>query len=105
MPALYPAVTVLRLPYYTYSYMMKSNNASVSSPLAQNSLLLLLVLLHYRKGIYDDDNILKGLTDDNGNDAVSGLQDTFQTAINPFCQALDLARDTDCKYLDFTLKS
>jgi hypothetical protein len=79
---------------------MRPNSASVLSPLAQNSLLLLLVLVHYRKVISEEDSNVRGLINENGNDALPGLQ---EAVMNPFCQALELTRDTECKILALRL--
>lgn len=90
--------TVLRLPYYTYNYLLSSNSPTGPSPLAQNSLLLLLVLVHYRKCLLVDETIHEKL-DAKGEDATAVLADADQLVLNPFCQALDSARDTECKTL------
>lgn len=90
------AATVLRLPYYTYNYLLSSNNSTGPCPLAQNSLLLLLILVHYRKALLVDETARQKLDED----AVAVLADADQLVLNPFCQALDSARDTEFDIID-----
>lgn len=84
------AATVFRLPYYTYSYLV---NSTRSSPLAQSSLLLLLVLIHYHKSVQIDD-VMEKKADMNGEEAAGALVNLCLHS-NPFLQALDSARDTE----------
>ncbi|MCO5600246.1 hypothetical protein L7F22_054356 [Adiantum nelumboides] len=93
------AAIVLRLPYYTYTYLLSSNSTSGPSPLAQNSLLLLLILVHYRKCIQVDE-VAHEKIDGKGEDAVAVLNDLERLILNPFSQALDSARDTDFDLVD-----
>ncbi|KAI5058263.1 hypothetical protein GOP47_0026433 [Adiantum capillus-veneris] len=93
------AATVLRLPYYTYNYLLSSSSAAGPSPLAQNSLLLLLTLVHYRKCAQADE-IAHQKLDGKGEDAVAVLADSDHLVLNPFSQALDSARDTEFDLVD-----
>lgn len=93
------AATVLRLPYYTYNYLLSSNSELGPSPLAQNSSLLLLILVHYRRCLQVDE-IIHGKLDGKGEDAVSVLADSDELVLNPFSQALDSARDTEFDLVD-----
>ncbi|MCO5572356.1 hypothetical protein L7F22_026109 [Adiantum nelumboides] len=93
------AAIVLKLPYYTYNYLLSSNSTSGPSPLAQNSLLLLLILVHYRKCVQVDE-VAHEKVDGKGEDAVAVLTDLERLILNPFSQALDSARDTDFDLVD-----
>lgn len=93
------AATVLRLPYYTYNYLLSSNSPTGPSLLAQNSLHLLLVLVHYRKSLLVDETLHEKL-DAKGEDATAVLADADQLVLNPFCQALNSARDTEFDIVD-----
>ncbi|KAH7429697.1 hypothetical protein KP509_09G062000 [Ceratopteris richardii] len=92
------AATVLKLPYYTYNYLLSSNNPTGPSPLAQNGLLLLLVLVHYRKCSPADEIVHEKF---NGKgDVVAVPNESDQSFLNPFSQALELARDTEFDLID-----
>ncbi|EFJ31142.1 hypothetical protein SELMODRAFT_87955 [Selaginella moellendorffii] len=86
------AATVFMLPYYTYTYLLSPGSDRFSKfPLADNSLLLLLVLVHYGKRTHVTplDNDVEPCTE---NLAV-GLH-------NPFRRALSSSRDTDFDIAD-----
>eukprot|EP00250_Pteridium_aquilinum_P013996 c21711_g1_i1 orf=215-2221(+) len=86
------AAVVLRLPYYTYSYLVSSKSSSAASPLAENSLLLLLVLVHHRNAVQFEEAFEKNLTL-KGEDAAA--KTAFDRAANLFCQGLGLMRNTE----------
>eukprot|EP00897_Mesotaenium_endlicherianum_P006674 jgi/Mesen1/6034/ME000308S05228 len=105
------AVAVLLLPYYTYAYLTNVSNSGLGggkSPLAESSLLLLLVLVHYGKQLpqpVPDDAAAQQHASVNGSGSGSGNGDGKGGAevepprpvyaANPFRAALQTARDTD----------
>uniref|UniRef100_A0A803N119 Dymeclin n=1 Tax=Chenopodium quinoa TaxID=63459 RepID=A0A803N119_CHEQI len=75
-----------------------SNNEASKSLLAQNSLHILLILVHFRKCAVADDPII-GKNDGNGaSDALHKEKTHF--CENPFCKALENARDVEFDRLD-----
>lgn len=92
------AAIVLRFPYYTYSYLVSSKSSTPTGPLAQNSLLLLLVLIHHRK-VLQLDEALERKIDLKGEDVAAAMAESC-LVFNPFCQALGLAKDTEFNVVD-----
>lgn len=89
------AAAVFLLPYYTYTYLINSSGSAVGSksPLADSSLLLLLLLVHYGK-VLPVDTIGLVDTEKNGEATINELaRPVYQS--NPFRTALQTARDTD----------
>eukprot|EP00850_Spirogloea_muscicola_P003308 SM000013S26477 [mRNA] locus=s13:636106:642291:+ [translate_table: standard] len=88
------AATVFLLPYYTYTYFMSPNQAAAKSPLAENCLLLLLVLVHHGKPMP-----LKPQGNENGEQNGTYLDEVGtgrpQYYPNPFKQELQAARDKE----------
>lgn len=92
------AVAVFLLPYYTYAYFMGTQQPTPKdAPLANNSLLLLLALVHYGKQFSSpaqndgDAGILTGAGFEPENKEGNGQQGYFP---NPFKAALHAARDS-----------
>ncbi|OEL23641.1 Dymeclin [Dichanthelium oligosanthes] len=84
------AANFVLLPYYTFNYLVSSTPEGATSQLADNSLLVLLVMIHYRKCISTNEsipsnNIYTG-SDTNDKDA-----QVFHE--NPYCKALNNAKD------------
>lgn len=92
---MYSAATVLRLPYYTYNYLVSSKANAATSPLAENSLLLLLVLVHHCNFLQFEEVLEKKLNL-KGEDAAVATE--LYRITNLFRQALNLARDTECTF-------
>lgn len=88
------AANFVLLPYYTFNYLLSSSSAGARSPLAEKSLLVLLVLVHYRKCL-----VVKSLTDNNMGDVDSTtyLRESSSFYENPYCKALENARDIQCE--------
>ncbi|MCO5604280.1 hypothetical protein L7F22_058445 [Adiantum nelumboides] len=91
------AAIVLRLPYYTYNYLVSSKSSSAMSPLATNSVLLLLVLVHHRIFLEFEDNFERQL-DLHGGDVTTKLD--LNHVENVYCQALNAARDSEFAILE-----
>ncbi|MCO5571541.1 hypothetical protein L7F22_025284 [Adiantum nelumboides] len=91
------AAIVLRLPYYTYNYLVSSKSSSATSPLATNSVLLLLVLVHHRIFLEFEDNFERQL-DLHGGDVAMKLD--LNHVENVYCQALNAARDREFAILE-----
>ncbi|CAO2182735.1 unnamed protein product [Urochloa humidicola] len=84
------AANFVLLPYYTFNYLVSSTPEGATSQLADNSLLVLLVMIHYRKCIstnesFPSNNISMG-SDTNDKEA-----QVFHD--NPYCKALNNAKD------------
>ncbi|CAO2166574.1 unnamed protein product [Urochloa humidicola] len=84
------AANFVLLPYYTFNYLVSSTPEGATSQLADNSLLVLLVMIHYRKCIsnnesFPSNNIYMG-SDTNDKEA-----QVFHE--NPYCRALNNAKD------------
>ncbi|KAK3162092.1 hypothetical protein QOZ80_1BG0085270 [Eleusine coracana subsp. coracana] len=85
------AANIVLLPYYTINYLVSTTPEGASSQLADNSLLVLLILIHYRKCISINESITSNGTytvDSNSND-----KDTPVFHENPYCKALNNAKD------------
>ncbi|KAJ8464683.1 hypothetical protein OPV22_027235 [Ensete ventricosum] len=91
------AANFVLLPYYTFNYLLSSSSAGARSPLAEKSLLVLLVLVHYRKCL-----VVKSLTDNNLGDVDSTtyLRESSSFYENPYCKALENARDIQFDRVD-----
>ncbi|KAI5064179.1 hypothetical protein GOP47_0020849 [Adiantum capillus-veneris] len=98
------AAIVLRLPYYTYNYLVSSKSSTAMSPLATNSVLLLLVLVHHRVCLQFENNFERQL-DVHGGDA--SMKSDLNHVENVYCQALNMAREreyADSTAAEFTLR-
>lgn len=73
-----------------------STSGDVSrNPLADNSLLLLLIFVHYRKCVMVAEPIADKSDDAVNLDSLSRENSYFSD--NPYCKALENARDVECK--------
>uniref|UniRef100_A0A0D6R327 Dymeclin n=1 Tax=Araucaria cunninghamii TaxID=56994 RepID=A0A0D6R327_ARACU len=90
------AATVVLIPYYTYNYLVNSSGEISRRPLADNSLLLLLVLIHYRKSLPLEEATVHKL-EVNGS---GGLGDNMGFHHNPYSKALETARDIEFDRVD-----
>ncbi|KAJ3696118.1 hypothetical protein LUZ60_001495 [Juncus effusus] len=81
------AANIVLLPLYTINYLTGSKGEGFGSPLADNSLLVLLILIHYRKCIS-----LEASSTETGDDG-SYLMESSAFHDNPFCKALNNAKD------------
>jgi len=91
------AANFVLLPYYTFNYLVSSSGDGSRSPLAEISLLVLLILIHYRKRInVDESTANNGLEDC---DSHAYLKENPYFCDNPYCKALENARDIECKKL------
>ncbi|KAJ4763755.1 Dymeclin [Rhynchospora pubera] len=85
------AANIVLLPLYTINLLAGSSGESIGSPLADNSLLVLLVLIHYRKCILVDDLAIKN---SETSDESQNLMESSAFHDNPFCKALQNSKDT-----------
>jgi hypothetical protein len=87
---------VFLLPYTAYSYLVSSpaGPGAQQAPLADNSLLLLLVLVHF-----GHTNAANSAPEEGYSDGASGVGNAGVD--NPFRRALCTARDTDCERAKF----
>ncbi|KAJ1285622.1 hypothetical protein BS78_03G292700 [Paspalum vaginatum] len=86
------AANFVLLPYYTFNYLVSSTPESATSQLADDSLLVLLIMIHYRKCISTNDSVPSNnfyMTDSNTND-----KDTPVFHENTYCKALKNAKDS-----------
>ncbi|XP_021741190.1 dymeclin-like isoform X1 [Chenopodium quinoa] len=74
-----------------------SNNEASKSLLAQSSLHILLILVHFRSAVADD--FIIGKNDGNGASDALHKEKTYFCE-NPFCKALENARDVEFDRLD-----
>ncbi|KAJ4954787.1 hypothetical protein NE237_011570 [Protea cynaroides] len=81
-----------------FSFFVSSSGRDSRSPLAENSLLVLLILIHYRKCIMVDESIPDKSEDDATMDSL--LKDTSFFSENPYCKALENARDIEFDRMD-----
>lgn len=83
------------------NYLVSSKGEALRSPLAECSLNVLLILIHYRKCISEPSPKNKG---DNGNsesprkEECLPVEETYISE-NPFCKAVENVRDIECKIL------
>jgi dymeclin len=84
------------LPLYTINVLTGSSGEGIGSPLADNSLLVLLILIHHRKRILVDELAIKNseTSDENKN-----VMETSAFHDNPFCKALGNSKDIQCNEL------
>ncbi|ONM37476.1 dyggve-melchior-clausen syndrome protein [Zea mays] len=85
------AANVVLLPYYTFNYLVSSTPEGATSQLADNSLLVLLIMIHYRKCFSTNESIPTNnvyTMDSNTND-----KDAPVFHDNPYCKALNSAKD------------
>ncbi|KAL6845239.1 hypothetical protein ACP4OV_024734 [Aristida adscensionis] len=88
------AANFVLLPYYTLNYLVSSTPEGATSQLAVNSLLVLLIMIHYRKCISIKESIPSSniyAIDSNASD-----KDAPVFHENPYCKALNNAKDIQC---------
>lgn len=73
------------------NFFASSSNEASKSPLADSSLNILLILVHYRKCLGVDR--LKDKIDYSSPDSLPKEEPFFE---NPYCKALENARDIEC---------
>lgn len=78
-----------------FNYLVSSSGEGSRNPLAESSLLVLLVLIHYRKCAPSDESITDRSDDSATSDSLSKSNELF--ADNPYCKALETARDIECE--------
>lgn len=81
---LWLAANLVLLPF---SYFNSSSVQGSRNPLADNSLLVLLVLNHYRKCVTTSESI------------TTNMKETSYFIDNPYCKALESARDIECEFV------
>ncbi|XP_039130514.1 dymeclin [Dioscorea cayenensis subsp. rotundata] len=91
------AANFVLLPYYTFNYLVSSSGEGLRSPLADKSLLLLLILVHYRKCVIEDASITKTNVEAIGGN--SYMKETYFCE-NPYCKALNSVRDVEFDRVD-----
>lgn len=84
-----------------FNYLVSSTAQGSRSPLADCSLHVLLVLIHYRKCIVSNGSVASG--DSISSDSLLKENSTFYD--NPYCKALENASDVECKILVFLAPS
>ncbi|KAK2647098.1 hypothetical protein Ddye_022293 [Dipteronia dyeriana] len=89
------AATFVLLPF---NYLVSSSGEGSRNPLADSSLLVLLVLIHYRKCAVGDESITDRSDDSATSDSLSKLNAHFSD--NPYCKALENARDIEFGHVD-----
>ncbi|KAJ4967966.1 hypothetical protein NE237_014667 [Protea cynaroides] len=82
---------------FVLNYFVGSNGEGSRSSLAEKSLLVLLIIIHYRKCIMVDEFLLDKSEDDATMDSL--LKDSSYFSENPYCKALGNARDIEYKSL------
>lgn len=92
------AANFVLLPYYTLNYLVSSSADGSRSPLADISLRVLLVLIHYRKCVKEE------FPTDNNNiidvDVHAYSKASTYFCENPYCKALENARDIEFDRVD-----
>ncbi|XP_043692031.1 dymeclin-like isoform X2 [Telopea speciosissima] len=83
---------------FPFSYFVSSSGEGSRSPLAENSLFGLLILIHYRKCNVVDESFLDKSEDDATMDYL--LKDGSNFSENPYCKALENARDIEFDRMD-----
>lgn len=78
-----------------FNYLVSSSGEGLRSQLADSSLNVLLILLHYRKCVVGDEFIT-----DRSDDSASSdfLKQKSCFSENPYRKALENARDIECKF-------
>ncbi|KAH0458107.1 hypothetical protein IEQ34_013422 [Dendrobium chrysotoxum] len=87
------AANIVLLPYYTFNYLVSSSGEGSRSPLADISLHVLLVLVHYRTGVVPDGLMVRN--DAASADSESYLKQGSYFYDNPYSKALNNARDIE----------
>jgi hypothetical protein len=77
------------------SYLGSSRGEGSRSPLADCSLLVLLVLIHYHKCVVSNESVTQRIVDSATSDSL--LKENTYFSDNPYCKALEKATDFECK--------
>lgn len=80
------------------SYLGSSRDEGSRSPLADCSLLVLLVLIHYHKCVVSNESMTERIVDNATSDSL--LKENTYFSDNPYCKALENATDFECKILN-----
>lgn len=86
------AATFVLLPF---NYLVSSSGEGSRNQLADCSLLVLLVLIHYRKCVEGDESVTDRSDGSAASDSLSKSNTHFSD--NPYCKALENARDIECE--------
>lgn len=81
-----------------FNYLVSSSGEGPRSPLADSSLQVLLILIHYRKCILVDESIADRKSGSATSDSLSKENTYFSE--NPYCKALENARDIEFDRVD-----
>lgn len=81
-----------------FNYLVSSGGEGPRSPLADSSLQVLLILIHYRKCILVDESIADRKSGGATSDSLSKENTYFSE--NPYCKALENARDIEFDRVD-----
>lgn len=81
-----------------FNYLVSSGGEGPRSPLADSSLQVLLILIHYRKCILVDESIADRRSGSATSDSLSKENTYFSE--NPYCKALENARDIEFDRVD-----
>lgn len=81
-----------------FNYLVSSGGEGPRSPLADSSLQVLLILIHYRKCILVDESIADRKSGSATSDSLSKENTYFSE--NPYCKALENARDIEFDRVD-----
>ncbi|GKV19673.1 hypothetical protein SLEP1_g29899 [Rubroshorea leprosula] len=89
------AASIVLLPF---NYLASSNGEGSRNQLADSSLHVLLVLIHYRKCLVNEESITNRSNESLTSDSVSKVSTYFSD--NPYCKALENARDIEFDRID-----
>ena len=78
-----------------FNYLVSSNGEGSRNQLADCSLHVLLILIHYHKCVVSDESITYRSDDSATSDSVSKVNTYF--TVNPYSKALGNARDIECE--------
>ncbi|XP_057957180.1 uncharacterized protein LOC131150470 [Malania oleifera] len=81
-----------------FNYFVSSSGEGSRSPLADSSLHVLIILIHFRKCVIGDESIIDRSNDTTTSDSVSKEITYFSE--NPYCKALENARDIELDRVD-----
>ena len=78
-----------------FNYLVSSNGEGSRNQLADCSLHVLLILIHYHKCVVSDESITDRSDESATSDSVSKVNTYF--TVNPYSKALENARDIECE--------
>lgn len=82
-----------------FNYLVNPKEEALRSLLAERSLLVLLVLIHYCKCLLSEETMMERNDDCASSDAQS--KESTYLSNNPYCNALQNTRDVECKASSF----